>query len=161
MVGSPCSPKDSQESSPTPQFKTISSLVFSLLHGPTLTSIHDHWENHAFDYTDLCWQSNVSVFNMMSRLVIAFLPRSKRLLISWLQSLSALILEPKKVKCVTVSIVFLPICHEYRVGECQMICNINILKWENHTIESKEKCCSITFNVNVTDLSYFCCDVCS
>ena len=39
--GSPCSPRDSQESSPTPQFKTVNSLVLSLLHSPTLTSIHD------------------------------------------------------------------------------------------------------------------------
>ena len=52
----------SQESSPTPQFKSISSLVFSFLCGPSLTSIHDHWKNHSFDLTDLCWQSNVSAF---------------------------------------------------------------------------------------------------
>ena len=45
---------------------------------------------------DLCWQSNVSVFNMLSRLVITFLPRSKRLLISWLQSPSAVILDHKE-----------------------------------------------------------------
>ena len=49
------------------------------------------------------------LFNMLSRLVIAFLPRSKRLLISWLQSPSAVILEPKKIKSVTVSP---SICHE-------------------------------------------------
>ena len=41
-----CSPRDSQESSPTPQFKSISSLALSFLHSPTLTSIHDHWKNH-------------------------------------------------------------------------------------------------------------------
>jgi len=52
------------------------------------------------------------LFNMLSRLVIAFLPRSKCLLISWLQSPSAVILEPQKIKSVTVSIVSLPICHE-------------------------------------------------
>ena len=52
------------------------------------------------------------LFNMLSRLVIAFLPRSKRLLISWLQSPSAVILEPKKIKSVTVSIVSSSICHE-------------------------------------------------
>ena len=52
------------------------------------------------------------LLNMMSSLVIAFLPRSKRLLISWLQSPSAVILEPKKIKSVTVSIVSLSICHE-------------------------------------------------
>ena len=52
------------------------------------------------------------VFNMLSRLVIAFLPRSKCLLISWLQSPSAVILEPKKMKSVTVSVVSPSICHE-------------------------------------------------
>ena len=51
-----------QESSPTPQFKSISSLVLSLLYGPTLTSIHDHWKNHSFDSMDFCWQSSVSAF---------------------------------------------------------------------------------------------------
>ena len=57
-----CSPRDSQESSPTPQFKSISSLALSLLYGPTLTSIHDCWKNQSFNYVDLCQQSNVSVF---------------------------------------------------------------------------------------------------
>ena len=52
------------------------------------------------------------LFNMLSRLVIAFLPRSKHLLNSWLQSPSALILEPKKIKLVTVSIVSPSICHQ-------------------------------------------------
>ena len=47
LVGSPCSPRDSQESSPTPQFKSISSSVLSFLHSPTLTSIHDHWKNNS------------------------------------------------------------------------------------------------------------------
>ena len=49
LVGSPCSPGDSQESSPTPQIKSINSSALSLLHSPTLTSIHDHWENHSLD----------------------------------------------------------------------------------------------------------------
>ena len=52
------------------------------------------------------------LFNMLSRLVIAVLPRSKRLLISWLQSPSTVILEPKKIKSVTVSIVSPSISHE-------------------------------------------------
>ena len=52
------------------------------------------------------------LFNMLSRLVIAFLPRSKHLLISWLQSSSAVILEPPKIKSLTVSIVSASICHE-------------------------------------------------
>ena len=52
------------------------------------------------------------LFNTLSRIVIAFLPRSKRLLISWLQSPSAVILDPKMIKSVTVSIVSLSVCHE-------------------------------------------------
>ena len=52
------------------------------------------------------------LFNTLSRLVIAFHPRIKHLLILWLQSTSAMILEPKKIKSVTVSIVSPPICHE-------------------------------------------------
>ena len=61
---------------------------------------------------DLCWQSNVSLSNMLSRLVITFLPRSKCLLISWLKSPSALILEPKKIKSDTVSTVSPSISNE-------------------------------------------------
>ena len=49
LVCSPCSPRDSQKSSPTPHFKSINSLAFSFLHSPTLTSIHDYWKNHSFD----------------------------------------------------------------------------------------------------------------
>ena len=49
LVGSPCSPRDSQESSPTPQFKSINFSVLSFLHSPTLTSIHDYWKNHSLD----------------------------------------------------------------------------------------------------------------
>ena len=52
------------------------------------------------------------LYNMLSRFVLTFLPRSKRLLISWLQSPSAVILEPKKVKSVTISIVSPSICHD-------------------------------------------------
>ena len=59
---SPCNPRDSQESSPTPQFTSINSSVLSFLYSLTLTSIHDSWENHSFDYMDLCWQSNISTF---------------------------------------------------------------------------------------------------
>ena len=103
QVGSPCSPRDSQESSLTSQFNSIKSSALSLLHGPTLTSIHDYWKNNSFDNMDLCQQSDVLLFNMMSSLVTAFLPRSQRLLISWLQTPSIVILEPKKIKSVTAS----------------------------------------------------------
>ena len=45
-----------------PQIKSVNSLALSLLHAPTLTSVHDYWKNHNFDYADLCWQSDVSAF---------------------------------------------------------------------------------------------------
>ena len=62
LVVSPCCPRDSWESSPTPQLKSINSSALSFCDSPTLTSIHDYWKNHSLDYMDLCWQSNVSVF---------------------------------------------------------------------------------------------------
>ena len=86
--------------------------MFSLLYGPSLASKHDYWKNHSFDYTDLVGKVRSLFFNMLSKFVIALLPRSKRLLISWLQSPSAVTLEPKKVKSITVSIVSPFICHE-------------------------------------------------
>ena len=61
------------------------------------------------------------LFNMLSRLVIAFLPRSKRLLISWCQSPSAVILEPKKIKSLTVSTVSPSICHEVMVQDAMIL----------------------------------------
>ena len=54
LVWSPCSPRDSQESSPAPHFESINSLAPSLLYGPTITSIHDYWESHSFNYMALC-----------------------------------------------------------------------------------------------------------
>ena len=80
------------------QFESSKSLVFNLLYCPTLTSIHDFWKNHSFDYMDLRQQSDVSAFNMLSRFVIAFLSRSKHLLISWLQSEFTVILGVQKNK---------------------------------------------------------------
>ena len=59
LIGSPWSPRDSQESSPTPQFKSINSSAFSFLYSPTLTSIRDYWKNHSLNQTDLFWQSNL------------------------------------------------------------------------------------------------------
>ena len=111
-MGSPCSPRDSQESSPTPQFKSINFLVLSFLYSPTLTSVCDYWENHSFTRWTFVDKVIYLLFNMLSRLVITFLPRSKHLLISWLQSPSAVILEPKKIKSLTISIVSPSICHE-------------------------------------------------
>ena len=64
LVWSPCSPRDFQESSSTPQFKSINCSALRFLYSPTLTSIHDYWKSlhDYFDFTDLCWQNNVSHF---------------------------------------------------------------------------------------------------
>ena len=105
LVVSPCSPRDSQESSPTPQFKNINSLVLSYftvqLSHPYMTTgktiVLIRWT-----FVDKIMSQ---LFNMLSRLVIIFLPRSKCLLVSWLQSASAVILEPPKIKSDTVSTV--------------------------------------------------------
>ena len=94
------------------QSKGLSRVFSNLPYGPTLTFIHDYWKDHSLDYMDLCQQSDVSVFNMLSRFVIAFLPRSKCLLISWLHSPFAVIWEPKKIKSATVFTFSLSICHE-------------------------------------------------
>src|SRR5574340_425976 len=88
---------DSQESSPTTQFKSINSSVLSFLYSPTLTSIHDHWRTITLTRQTFVDKVMSLLLNMLSRLVITFLPRSKRLLISWLQSPSAVILEPRKI----------------------------------------------------------------
>ena len=74
-----------------PQFESINSSALSFLHSPTLTFIHGQRKNHSLDKMDLCWQVMFLLFNMLSRLVITFLPSSKHLLISWLQSPSAVI----------------------------------------------------------------------
>ena len=107
LVGSPCSPRDSQESSPTPHFKSTNSSVLSFLNIVQLS--HPYMTTgKTIALTRRTFVGNIMslLFNMLSRLVITFLPRSKRLLISWLQSPSALILEPRKIKSTTVSHLF-------------------------------------------------------
>ena len=91
--------------------------MLNFIYGPTLTSIHGYWKNIALTIQSFVKVLTISrvmslLFNMLSRLIIAFLPRNKRLLISWLQSSFSVILVPKKIKSVTVSIVSPSICHE-------------------------------------------------
>jgi len=102
------------------QVKSINSLALSFLYSPTLS--------HPYKTTEktialIRWTFVGKVmslfFDMLSRLVITFLPRSKCLWISWLQSSSAVILEPKKIRSVNVSIVSPFICHDFPQ------CNIN------------------------------------
>ena len=74
---SPCSPRDSQESSPTPQLKSINSLALSFLYSPTLTSIQTTGKTIALTIRTFVGKVMSLLFNMLSRLVITFLPRSK------------------------------------------------------------------------------------
>ena len=103
-----CCPRNFQESSPAPWFEGINSSVFRLLYGqlsqPYLAMALTIWT----------FVSRVMslLFTTLFRFVIAFLPRSKCLLISWLQSPYTVILEPKKRKSVTTSTFSPSICHE-------------------------------------------------
>ena len=94
------------------QFKSINSPALILLYGPTLTSIHDYWKKQALTLWTVVSKVMSLLFNTLSSLVIAFLPRSKCLLILWLQSLSTVILEPKKIKSDTVATLSPSIFHE-------------------------------------------------
>ena len=88
------------------------SILRHFLYSPALTFIHDYWKTIALTRRTCVHKVMSLLFNMLSRLIIAFLPRSKCLLISCLQPPSVVILETKKIKSVTVSIVSPPICHE-------------------------------------------------
>ena len=112
LVGSPCSPRDSQESPLTPQFKGIKSSALSFLYSPTLTSIHDYWKIIALTRWTFVDKVMSLLLNMLSRLVITFLPRSKRLLTSRLRSPSAVILEPLQNKVSHYFHCFPSIFHE-------------------------------------------------
>ena len=110
LVGSPCSPGDSQETSPMPQFKTVlqrSALMVHLSH-PYMTI----GKTIALTRWTFVSKAMSLLFNMLSRLVIAFLLRSKHLLISRLQSLSTVTVESKKIKSVAASNYSPSICHE-------------------------------------------------
>ena len=88
--------------------------MLSFLHSPTLTSIHDYTTGKTVALTRWTYVGKVMslLCNMLSSLIITFLSMSECLLISWLQSPSAVIFERKKIKSATVSIVSPPVCHE-------------------------------------------------
>ena len=89
---------------------------------PTLTSLHDSWKKHSFDYTDLCRQSDVSAFlHTYLGLSLAFLPRSKHLLILWLQPPPMLILEPPKIKSVSAFTFSPSTCHEVMGADVRIL----------------------------------------
>ena len=92
--------------------QNINSLAHSFLYDTTLVSLHDYWKTIALIRQTFVGKVMSLLFNTLYRFVIAFHPRSKCLLTSWLQSPSAIILEPKKIKSLTISIVSPSICHE-------------------------------------------------
>ena len=100
--------------------------MLSLLHSPTLTSVHDHRKTIALTRQTLVGKIMSLLFNILSRFGITFLPRSKRLLVSWLQSPSAVILEPQKIKSNTVSTVSPSISHEVMGPVCHDLRFLNV-----------------------------------
>ena len=90
------------QSCPTRRDPMDSSLPGSSIHGIFQARVLDYWKNKALTRWTFVGKIMSLLFNMVTRFLIAFLPRSKHLLISWLQSPFALILEPKKIKFVTV-----------------------------------------------------------
>ena len=120
MVGSPCSLRDSQESCPDHSSKAsilqCSPFFIVQLSHPYMTI----GKTIAFTRWTFVGKVMSLLFNMLSRLVIAFLPRSKCLLISWLQSPSAVILEPKKMKLHCFH-CFPSICHEVKGPDAMIL----------------------------------------
>ena len=96
----------------TPQFKSINSLALSFLYSPTSHPYMTTGKTTALTRQTFVGKVISLLFNMLSRLLTAFLPRSKGFLISWLQSPSSVILEAPQIKSLTVSIVSPSICHE-------------------------------------------------
>ena len=101
-----------QQSSPTPQFKSINSSALSFFIVQFSYPYMTTGKTTALTIQTFFGKVTSLPFNSLSRFFIAFLQSSKRLLISWLQSPQTMILEPKKVKSVTVSIVSPPVCPE-------------------------------------------------
>ena len=67
LVWSLCCQRELQEFSLAPQCESINSSALSLLYSPTLTSVHDYWKNHSFDYVDLCWPSDVHILTLQKK----------------------------------------------------------------------------------------------
>ena len=95
--------------------------MLRFLYSPTLTSIRDYWKTTALTKWTFVGKVISLLFNTLSRLVITFLPRSKCLLIAWLQSPSTVILEPPKIKSVTVYTVSPSICLDAMVPEVMIL----------------------------------------
>ena len=117
------------ESSPTPRFKSINFFGAQLSSQSNTHPYMTTGKTIALTRRTFVGKVMSLLFNMLSRLVITFLPRSKRLLISWLQSPFAAILEPPKIKSDTVSTVFPSICYKV-MGPDAMILVVWILRFK-------------------------------
>ena len=113
--------KDSQESSPTLQFKSINSSVLSFLYSPALNPYMTTGKTIALTRRTFVGKVMSLIFNMLCRLVINFLARSKCLLISWLQSPSAVILEPPQNKVSHCFPINLPWSDGTRCHDCSFL----------------------------------------
>ena len=135
--------------------------MLNLLYGPTLMSVHDYWKNHRLTIWTFVGKVMSLLFNMLS-FVVAFLPRSKCLLISWLLSQSTVILELKKIKSVAISIFNLFICHEVMCGPIYFLGCIDSYLYLGGLLASRDwSCFSYRFTVwpwvsSLTSLGYFC-----
>ena len=125
LVGSPCSPRNSQyllqhHSSKALVLRRSAFFMVQLSH-PYMTT------GKTIALTKQTFVSKVMslLFNMLSRFIIAFLPRSKHLLISWLQAPCAVVWEPKKIKSVTITIVFPSICQKWWTV-CHDLCFLKV-----------------------------------
>ena len=113
LVWPPCCPRDSQESSSAPQFESINSSPFSHLYGSTLTSIHDHWENHGFYCTRLCQQCDISAFSYAVQVCHLFSSKEQASFHFMAAVTVCSILESRKRKSGNTVFTFYPsICHE-------------------------------------------------
>ena len=118
----PCSPRNSQESSPAPQLESISSLMPNLLYDPTLNSYMTTGKTIALTRQTFVGKVMSLLFNMLFRLIIAFLPKGKCLLISWLQSPSGVIFGASQ-KCNLCFPIYLPWNYETR---CHNLSFLNV-----------------------------------
>ena len=106
FLWSPCSSRDSEESSPVPQVKSINSSVLSFFMVQLLHLYMTTGQTIAFTIWVFIGKVIFLLFNTLSRFVITFLPRNNHLQVSWLQSLFTMVLEHKKIKSVTAFIFF-------------------------------------------------------
>ena len=110
------------------RLKRLSSSSSNLLYGPTLTSVHDYWKQRSFDYTDFCQQSDVSVFNTLSRFVISF-PYKEQVSFNFMAAVTIHSDFGAQENKICHCFCFFPICHEV-MGLAAMILVFRMLSFK-------------------------------